>query len=140
MLVYRYTTEEELKHIIKGDTRYLGDYNDEITMWSSHNTHRYKYGHRYLHFFKDRESIEYLKLVRKRQSKRKMFICSFDIPKSILKHCKGKGYYSSGTSGYDQQHVKLTEYAVDVDNFWCCWLVGVEKDNTNIINEESERQ
>ncbi|MBQ9790185.1 MAG: hypothetical protein IJW24_01140 [Clostridia bacterium] len=40
MLVYRYTTEEELKHVIEGNKHLIGDYDDEITRWSSHNTHK----------------------------------------------------------------------------------------------------
>ncbi len=140
MLVYRYTTEEELKNIIQGNKCLLGDYNDEITKWSSHNTHKYKYGHKYLHFFKHKKSIEYLKLFRKNKANKNMFVCSYDIPRSVLRLYKGKGYYDSGTSGYDFFNIALTEYAVDVEEFWCDWLVDVEIDNAKVTVEEIERQ
>ena len=94
-------------------------------------------------FFKQRKAIEYLKLVRKNQrANARMFVCTYDIPRSILKQSKGKGFYDSGASGYDFCEVSLREYAVDVDDFWCSWLVNVErdKDSEQIASEEAAQQ
>lgn len=140
MIVYRYTTEVELKYVLNGEKDKLGNYNSKNKDWSICNTHKYQSNHKYLHFFKDKPSIEYLKKIRKTESGKPMFICFYDIPKSILKCCKGKGFYDPDASGYDYLEIKLVEYAIDVENFDCAWLVHVEEDKNNYEIEIKENE
>ena len=44
MIVYRYTTEAELRLVLKGEKDKLGNFNNEKTAWSKSNTHKYVYG------------------------------------------------------------------------------------------------
>ena len=140
MIVYRYTSEQELNAITQGKKEDIGNFNNNETEWSSFNTHKYKLGHKYLHFFKNKKSIKYLKMIRKGLDKKKMYICSYNIPRSVLRTCKGKGDYDSTIHGYDEYQVSLTEYAVDVNDFSCEWLVDIEKDNITTNCGEPERQ
>ena len=48
MIVYRYTTEEELKLVLKGEKDKLGNFNNEKNGWSKSNTHKYQTFHKYL--------------------------------------------------------------------------------------------
>ena len=60
---------------------------------------------------------------------KKMFICSYDIPRSILRKYKGNGYYDPEGHGYDSYDIALREYAIDVDDFCLEWLVDIELDD-----------
>ena len=105
MLVYRYTSEKELEHVLRHETSRIGDFNDDFTVWSRSNNHKYKYGHKYLHFFNHKKSI-----------------------KDVLKRGKGKGVYRMKPKGeWPEIRLNLTEYAIDIENFDCSWLVEVEK-------------
>ena len=128
MLVYRYTSEKELEHVLRHETSRIGDFNDDFTVWSRSNNHKYKYGHKYLHFFNHKKSIKYLRFASKKLESKKMFVCTYDIPQDVLKRGKGKGVYRMKPKGeWPEIRLNLTEYAIDIENFDCSWLVEVEK-------------
>lgn len=132
MLVYRYLNDRELRAI-------LCDFKDHIGSYFNHgdklaNTHKYQINTRYLHFFKNKSAIEYIKTYHTKDN-RDFYICTFDIPKEILAKGVGKGTYESG-KGYDTYLVKEKEFVVKVDDFDCEWLVAYELDKKNNQKEK----
>ena len=132
MLVYRYLCDRELRAI-------LCDFKDHIGSYFNHgdklaNTHKYQINTRYLHFFKNKSAIKYIKPYHSKDN-RDFYICTFDIPKEILAKGVGKGTYET-CGGYDQVLTKEKEFIVKVDDFDCNWLVSSEKD----IKEQNKTQ
>jgi len=106
MKVYRYLSEYELKYIQSDDVDNIGStYNDDV--YKRINTHRYKEGVKYLHFYKNKEDISYIKKCDYLPSGR-YYICEFDIPFYILFTGYGKGFYGS----FGKIDYTATEYKV----------------------------
>lgn len=83
MLVYRVCRKEEiLKLFDKYDMNDIGNYFSITEV----NNHHYEPNQKYLHFFKDKDSILHFLLKDK-------YLCIYDIPEDILKQYEGIGYY-----------------------------------------------
>ena len=99
MLVYRICTESEKIAIIedKGfdDTGVFCSYNPGL------NTHNYCPNAKYLHFFKDFDSIFYL-LVAEGD-----YLCTYDIPEWLLNNYIGEGFY------LDRENFRNPESAIE---------------------------
>ena len=129
MKVYRYVSNEELSLLLNKDYNKLGNVFDKKVFKDS-NTHKYKDGKKYLHFFKDESMIKYIvgSFNKYYGSEKKYFVCEFDIPKSLLAKTKGKGVYDDvDLGGYDYIHKKITEYAICTDDFNCKWLTSYKE-------------
>ncbi len=114
MIVLRYTTSQELKYMLNGEIHKLGTecYGENLS-----NTHKYKKGIKYLHFFKKGSSLKYIHRI---LNKKDVYICKFDIPLPILIKGVGVGTYEA-KRGYDM--VRLTEFAIDARKFKKEWIV-----------------
>lgn len=127
MKVYRYVSKNELNYILNGQYEKLGTicYGEDLS-----NTHLYKKDQRYIHFFKNKKSIEYIHKVFRGQD---LYVCTFNIPVSVLIKSVGLGKYDVGR-GYDNNTVTLIEFAVEVNKFRKEWLIdysmyGLESEN-----------
>ncbi|MBE7075260.1 MAG: hypothetical protein E7376_04710 [Clostridiales bacterium] len=122
MLVYRRLSKSEFLNIKTGLKCHLGT---ECSKSKLANNHKYKKGVKYLHFFKNKGDVY---RIRQYQTKPvPYYICTFNIPNKILEKCKGRGKYDAG--GYDYATTWVTEYAINVDDFDCNWLIEHEIDN-----------
>ena len=113
-------SEEHLNLILSGSTEGLGHYYDR-KHFKRQNSHHYRKGKKYLHFFKDKSSME---LIRRERQKlnihgRKYYFCSFNIPDVILFFHRGTGHYDGN---YDTPIIDVTEYAIPVDMVNPEWL------------------
>jgi hypothetical protein len=119
-------SETELKKIISGDIESLGHtFESNKGKKYRKNTHHYKNGEKYLHFFKHESSMKMMSYLY-REVEEKFFFCSFNIPFSILALHSGKGFYPS--SGYDNEELK--EYAIPLSQFKPEYLISYELDKT----------
>lgn len=110
MLVYRYMKLSELNHILNGEFDQVGaTYDGE---YSASNNHKYEKGVKYLHFFKHKDSIQYISKYHARSSSA-YFVAEFDIPYSILFAGKGRGKYE--VAGMDYLTITQREYIVPVE-------------------------
>ena len=85
MLVYRVCSEREVSTILKDKSfQNIGSFyqNDP-----KKNNHSYLENKKYIHFFKHYESVFYL------NSLKKNYVCTYDIPDSLLETGRGTGYY-----------------------------------------------
>ena len=121
MKVYRYATKDEIDNILNGNISQIG----KIYEKRNCNTHNYKEGVKYLHFYKNIKSILEIKKLRKSKSKT-FCICEFDIPMVVLMLGKGVGYYNA--SGYDVDLNSHAEYIVPVEQMKKKWLKNYKVD------------
>lgn len=129
MKVYRYLSHEELKNILRNNVENIGSYfsNENSKM----NTHRYDPNERYIHFYKNSESMQDIRAIYRNFSN-DFYFCCFDVPISLLFVCKGKGYYPA--HGFQEDICTLTEYAIPASSFKTKWLVGfVHDDQRNCV-------
>lgn len=127
MKVYRFLSKKELDIILQGQTQQLGNffYGRDLS-----NSNKYKEGVKYIHFFRKKSSIEYIKQVRTAEAKTsnhknvECYVCEFDIPITKLIFNTGIGTYNE-LSGYGQ--LSLIEFAIDARQFNPKWLVCYEK-------------
>lgn len=122
MKVYRYLGARELGEILAGNNETIGKtFSRELFRRS--NSHRYKNGVRYLHFFQKREDIEKIKFEH-RNTSTQFYVCVFDIPKKLMK--KGIGRYDN-QRGYEHFVEKAKEYILPAKDLDCSWLCSYEK-------------
>lgn len=137
MKAYRLLGEEELNLILEGKTSALGEYFGK----GLSNTHKYKIGERYLHFFFNKENCEYIKKVQgKVKNGESRFIAEFNIPlKRIIGHI-GRGFYVPKQGGYDYDHDTCYELALPISIFNPHWLSRYEKveENTKMAEHQPE--
>ena len=118
MRVYRYLSEQELNTILHGDVSSLGhEFHKDRKNYL--NSHHYKKGVKYMHFFKEFENMQEIKQVYQ-NVKGKFYYCTFDIPRLVLFFAAGKGFYAP--KGYDYDFSVMTEYAIRTDKFNPQWL------------------
>lgn len=117
--VYRYVTETELDYM-KNQPYRLGAY---FGLGNS-NTFIYKRKTKYLHFFKNRDSVALVRRIYKGKIDEKFYICTFEIPFSKLVFHGGLGYYGQ----YNTCWTKAVEFAIPAREFDPSWLVNVEED------------
>lgn len=118
MIVYRYLGSEELQDFLHKDMHKVGStYKEKVPQ----NTHKYKNGVRYLHFFKHLRDFPTIQKVLGKPEGR--FLCKFDIPLRMLITSKGTGYYVDYFSGYDYGCEKIKEFAVETSKIQPDYLV-----------------
>ena len=123
MKVYRYLSKDELNSILSGKTENLGNifvHKQGVRK----NTHKYQPNTKYLHFFKNHDSMKMMSYLY-RNIDTPFYFCTFEIPFHVLALHGGNGYYPA--SGYDNITV-LKEYCVSVDKFNPTWLKDHEPD------------
>lgn len=132
MKVYRYLSENELKSILTDDLSNVGyEYANNLKLQQS-NTHRYKKGIKYLHFFKSKADCVRIKAIH--NNKTNFYIAEFNIPFATLAKHIGYGIYS--TTGYDVDYDEVTEFAIPTHKLKSSYLISYEpatniKSNTN---------
>lgn len=124
MKVYRYLSETELKEIINGNIQNIGCCY-EREKYKKVNTHRYKSGVKYLHFFKNKNLIYQIRYIH-RYDKQNYYICEFDIPIKYLIFNAGIGKYAS--CGYDNDNETAIEFIVEAEKLNPKWLINYKKD------------
>ena len=126
MRVYRVCDEKEVKTILKD--RSLKNVGNVFTVDEKLNTHKYKEGVKYMHFFREYGDVFYF------DSKDRNYICSYEIPREILKPREGVGYYLDRELFRTWE--KVEEFAVEVDLLNINNLIRVEKINDLIFFDE----
>ena len=137
MKLYRYLSEKELQLILQGKLDDIGmEYSGEISL---SNTHRYKKGKRYLHFFFRKFDCEYMKKMYEMEKIRKQtYIAEFKIPlKRILGHI-GIGVYYPLKGGYKYGCEEIHELSLPVEKFDPKWLIAYEKVQNTSEEEKSQ--
>ena len=130
MRVYRYMCEEELASILDGSMNRVGT----TKINNASNTHHYKPGVKYLHFFKNLEDLQDIRMIKK-YNKNVFYVGLFDIPLPTLLLNSGKGYYEP--HGYDSDRVIIKEYAVPADKIKPEYLVFYMQDKErNVTHQE----
>lgn len=129
MRVYRYLSHEELKNILRNNVDNIGSYFSNGKPKA--NTHHYNSSERYIHFYKNAESMQDIRSIY-RSYDNDFYFCSFEIPNSILFIYKGKGYYPA--HGFQEDVCTLTEYAIPVSIFKSEWISGfIHDDKRNLV-------
>ncbi len=117
MIVYRLCNEEEGTKILNGeDFQNIGK---PFTKRITANDFNYLEGEKYLHFFKRKDNIFYLRI---REGK---YICTYDIPDDILKTSEGTGRYHN----YIYSHIidEVPEYAINCKLLKPEYIVKIER-------------
>jgi len=122
MKVYRYLSENELNTMLENQVDKLG----RSFCRSRSNTHKYKKGERYIHFFKNFKSLSNMRRLRSSYNE-VYYYCEFDIPMLILMAGRGLGYYNSSYRWGVKE--KCIEYIVPSKYFKKSWLVSYIKEN-----------
>ena len=105
MLVYRICDKKEVETLLKEKS--LENIASRFRIDGRLNTHQYDREKKYLHFFGQFGDIFYY------DSSKKIYICTYNIVKSILEQSKGHGFYLDRiTNQYPQS---VIEYAIDSD-------------------------
>lgn len=130
MIVYRYVSESELKLWLSGEINCLGNANCGTNFYSC-NTHKYKQGVRYLHFYRNNKILKELQR-EYCDSKENYYICEFDIPLIVLLTGVGFGYYNC--SGYTPGYAKYLEFAINADRIKLNWFKRYDLDSNKNRN------
>ena len=133
MRVYRYLCEEELKSILDGTMYRVGT--SKIN--NASNTHHYKAGVKYLHFFKNIDDLQDIRAIKK-YNENVFYVGLFDIPLTTLLPNSGKGYYEG--HGYDFDHKVVREYAVPADKIKPEHLVFYMEDKSRDVTSEEVKE
>ena len=126
MTVYRLCNELEFQKIL--NTMSFDDIGSLCCNNSKRNNHRYKSNQKYLHFFKDYDSLFYLYL------KSGTYICTYDIPDEILEKYVGVGKYLDRM--YMKKIESVTEYSIPNAEISFDYLKSIEKISRDIEYEE----
>ncbi|MBE5735428.1 MAG: hypothetical protein E7361_03185 [Clostridiales bacterium] len=135
MKLYRYMTESELNAFNLNDLTNVGSVFDKTTGHKYANTHCYEEGVKYLHFFKNKSDIKFMRSMYKEVEK-EFYICEFDVPVLTALKYRGKGIYDMG--GYDTDRVYATEYAIPVFKLKPEYLVAHKFDNQHYLQQRSK--
>lgn len=149
MKLYRYLTEEELENIKANELDKIGFIYDD-KKYKKVNTHRYKSGIKYLHFYFDKKEISRIdSLGFKGDSE--CYVCEFEIPFYVIFPYIGIGKYDG--HGYKYLTDMIYEVALPSNKMKQKYLIGCEKYkkyeaidyeskpntyNTNKINDEQD--
>ena len=111
MKVYRYLCEQEYNNIL---SRKLDEVGTVYANVNPSNSFRYKRDERYLHFYKNKESMQEMHKIYKLDGK-DYYFCEFDIPFRVLVHGIGTGIIRKTT----QETLKKNKYvdSYKIDNF-----------------------
>ncbi|MBQ2946508.1 MAG: HD domain-containing protein [Bacilli bacterium] len=103
MVVYRICKKEEIEHIF--NDKNFKNVGKSFEINKNTNTHLYTADKKYIHFFKDKDSIFYL------DTCADMYICTYCIPDSLLESHYGVGFYLDRTDFRTLE--KVSEYAIE---------------------------
>ena len=103
MVVYRICKKEEIEHIF--NDKNFKNVGKTFEINKNTNTHLYTADKKYIHFFKDKDSIFYL------DTCADMYICTYCIPDSLLERHYGVGFYLDRTNFRTLE--KVSEYAIE---------------------------
>ena len=122
MLVYRICNNNEISKILTNKS--LNEIGKKYHTNKLINTHNYKNNIKYIHFYKDFNSIFYL------NTNKNFYICTYNIPDNILDNCIGIGYY------LDREFLRnienVYEYAIDSKLVLFDYLLKIDKITDNI--------
>ena len=118
MKVYRLCRKEEIISILKNQN--FDGVGQECIQDETINTHKYKNDKKYLHFFPKFDDLLYLNTTEDN------YICTYDIPDSILDKTKGIGKYVDFIKFMNL--VDIEEYAIetsslDLKNLLCVFKI-----------------
>ncbi len=123
MIVYRLCRESEINELL--NTKSTTNIGKEYISNPKQNNHNYKDNIKYLHFYKDYDSLFYLYL------KPNRYICTYNIPDELLQKYQGTGFYLDRI--FLEKLESTTEYAVPNNEISFSYLQKVDK-----IKEEIE--
>ena len=117
MLVYRICDKREIFNILRDES--FINVGNVFTSEEKINTHTYQDNEKYMHFFSDFDSVFYLNTFKNN------FICTYDIPESLLKTNLGLGFY------YDRVNYKVLEavceYAINHNEINISYLKKIDQ-------------
>jgi len=117
MIVYRICSKDEIEMIFRDKLFHnIGNF---FEINKNTNTHLYKNNKKYIHFFKDFNSIFYL------DTTPDMFICTYDIPNYLLGKHYGEGFYLDCFNCRSLQ--KVSEYAIENEFINFNYLLKIDK-------------
>lgn len=102
MKVYRLCRRSELESIVQNKS--FSGVGKKYEINENKNNHKYSPNQKYLHFFKNSESVMYLNTLKGR------FIAVYDLPEPLLERRKGLGIYLSFLTFSNPRTVE--EYAI----------------------------
>ena len=124
MKLYRYLSEKELQHIMTNEIDKIGSFYDS-NEYKDINTHKYKKGVKYLHFYFDKKEISKVRSLAL-QGRSVCYICEFEIPfYKIFNHIGIGKYYGNGYNGTND---KVYEVALPAHKMKREYLTSHEKD------------
>ena len=126
MVVYRLCNELEFQKIL--NTMSFNDIGSLYSDNSKLNNHKYQANQKYLHFFKDYNSLFYLCL------KPGSYICTYDIPDNLLEKYVGIGQYLDII--FMRKLENAIEYAIPNDEILFDYLKRIDKVSKYIDYEE----
>lgn len=126
MLVYRICKKDEIENILRNRGFYNVGKNFHID--KKKNTHPYENDKKYLHFFKNKDSIFYL------NTDVNYFICTYDIPNHLLAKNVGIGFYLDRTN-FDKLE-EVEEFAIESKQIKFDYLLKIEAILDNIDFED----
>ena len=128
MKVYRYLSQPELDAILSNDTSSIGKDYERNDDYKRINSHRYKQGIKYLHFFKNKDDCRRIKSLHEGKPV-EFYFAEFDIPFTVLIPHIGYGRYDA--RGYRVDIETVTEFAIPVSKFKPKYLTGYEIDQSH---------
>ena len=131
-------SEEELNLIRQGNIDGLGNqFNKKV--YTRQNNHRYRKGKKYIHFYKDKSSLELIRreIIKGDNAKKSNhYFCSFNVPDIILWLYRGKGHYDGNL---DTPTIDVIEYAIPTTIFRPEWLDKcISDDKTQLYISEKD--
>ena len=126
MVVYRLCNELEFQKIL--NTMSFNDIGSLCSYNSKLNNHKYQANQKYLHFFKDYNSLFYLCL------KPGSYICAYDIPDNLLEKYVGIGQYLDII--FMRKLENAIEYAIPNDEILFDYLKRIDKVSKYIDYED----
>ena len=126
MIVYRLCNETEYQKIMT--TKSFDDVGNICNNNSKFNNHKYLPNQKYLHFFKEYDSLFYLYL------KSGTYICTYDIPDELLDKYMGIGKYLDRV--FMRKLENVNEYAIPNNEILFNYLIKIEKVSISIEFED----
>lgn len=117
MLVYRICKKDEIDMIF--NDRNFKNVGKVCKINDNINTHVYKNNKKYIHFFKNKDSIFYL------NTTKEMYVCTYDIPIYLLETHYGVGFYLDKFNFRNLE--KVSEYAIENESISFNYLLRIEK-------------
>lgn len=127
MKMYRYLTEEELNNILNNEIDKIG-YEYIANNFTIINSHKYKEGEKYLHFYKNKTDIKHAQRLH-RKDPNDYYICEFTIPTLTAIKYRGYGLYED--SGWDNDTSKVIEYCIPSTQIKQEYLASYELDKNH---------